>query len=244
MFKVLISTDREFNDFSLLEKQLNFLLSNKSSENIEIISNHSSLSETYSKQYKLCLSHYNQIDGVDACICFWNGSNKDTKLIIDTAKQHHIPLRVIYYGFSVNVVQGDLFENSKGVHLAHCISSDAGVDPRAMTQGIAYEFIKRFDMKRKIVEYSNGQYLNIGEAILIDNTFNLITKDYYYNKPTYDSLRLSLISLKKQCISNGITELCIPKIGSGLDKLSFNKVLNIIKEVFETSNITITVYYI
>ena len=48
--------------------------------------------------------------------------------------------------------------------------------------------------------------------------------------------------MKDLCDRNKVTELALPKIGCGLDLLDWKLVSRIIDEVFENSNIKLTVY--
>lgn len=136
--------------------------------------------------------------------------------------------------------QIDLFSISNDYYLAQCISADL-----KMGTGIAMEFNRRFDMKNKITELypdgyldSNGNYERVG-CVLIDNVFNLITKKKYWDKPTYDTIRDALYSMRDICINNEICKVAMPAIGCGLDRLQLSKVREIIKKVFEYNNIEI-----
>lgn len=136
----------------------------------------------------------------------------------------------------------DLFLVPEDYYLAHCISADFG-----MGKGIVVEFNKRYDMKNRLTKkYPN--YLAkwqregyLGDCILEGNTFNLITKERYWNKPTYDSLETSLISMGLICVQKGIKKVAMPTIGAGLDRLDFEKVKEIIFEVFKNVDIEILV---
>lgn len=136
---------------------------------------------------------------------------------------------------------GDLFSASQEYYLAHCISGDY-----ALGAGIAKIFNKVYDMKVKLLKnypIEDGMvYGHVGEALLIDNVFNLVTKARYFHKPTYDSLHATLIEMKKQCEELGISKLAMPRIGSGLDKLDWVKVEDMIKDVFGDMDIEIVVY--
>lgn len=134
----------------------------------------------------------------------------------------------------------DLFSVPDEYYLAHCISEDF-----ALGAGIALEFNKRFDMKRKLKEgfpdfadYMN-HYRIQGECILVDRILNLVTKQKYYHKPTYKSMRQALNAMKIVCVANNIKKVAMPKIGAGLDRLSWDKVSKIIKEVFDDTDIEI-----
>ena len=93
----------------------------------------------------------------------------------------------------------DLFTVSKDYMLVHCISADF-----AMGAGIAVEFTK-FGVKRTL--QTNDIYTAIKDKVgccFITNATNweaecnLVTKEKYWQKPTYDSLRKSLESLRSQ----------------------------------------------
>lgn len=136
----------------------------------------------------------------------------------------------------------DLFAVSDEYYLVHCISADF-----ALGAGIAVEFNKRFDMRRKLIsrypEYSQymKQYRIQGGCILIDRVFNLVTKERYFQKPTYKSLRQALTVMKKQCVSQGIYKIAMPKIGCGLDRLQWEKVSKIVQEIFNDTDMEIVV---
>lgn len=136
----------------------------------------------------------------------------------------------------------DLFTVPEEYYLAHCISSDFG-----MGKGIVIEFNKRFDMKRKLQskypDYVNEWHHNnwCGDCILDGRVLNLITKERYFHKPTYDSLKSALLVCWSECLHNDIKKIAMPIIGCGLDRLQWNKVSEIIKDVFKDTDIEILV---
>ena len=71
---------------------------------------------------------------------------------------------------------------------------------------------------------------------------NLITKQYAYGKPTYETLRQSLENLKCFCEKFQYSHLAMPAIGCGLDRLEWSKVSKMIKDVFNDTSVSITVY--
>lgn len=136
----------------------------------------------------------------------------------------------------------DLFTVPEEYYLAHCISADFG-----MGKGIVIEFNKRFDMKRKL-QKTYPDYLNqwthkkmIGDCIQQDRVFNLITKERYYQKPTYKSLTIALKEMKDLCNEIHVVKIAMPIIGCGLDRLQWDKVSEIIKDIFKDTNIEILV---
>lgn len=136
----------------------------------------------------------------------------------------------------------DLFTVSDEYYLAHCISADF-----ALGAGIALEFDKRFGMRRKLLS-GYPQYLQYimlyriqGECILIDRVFNLVTKERYFQKPTYRSVKQALMMMKKLCVAKNINKIAMPLIGCGLDRLQWEKVSEIVQEVFKDIDIEIVV---
>jgi len=112
---------------------------------------------------------------------------------------------------------------------AHCISLDC-----KMGAGIALPIKKKFnlsslDAKIKSIDIS----VPIGTAIYHNGVYNLITKKKYHGKPTYDTLTKALVSMLIHMEQEGIYKIVMPKIGSGLDRLQWPRVREIIHEVFE-----------
>lgn len=136
----------------------------------------------------------------------------------------------------------DLFAVPEEYYLAHCISADFG-----MGRGIVVEFNRRFDMKRKLQSkypnYVNDWHHNnwCGDCILEDRVLNLITKERYFHKPTYDSITSALLICRLECVENNIQKIAMPIIGCGLDRLQWDRVSEIIKAVFRDTEIEILV---
>lgn len=134
----------------------------------------------------------------------------------------------------------DLFTVPQGYYLAHCISGDY-----ALGAGIAKQFVEVYNMRFKLHKNfpipDGEKFANVGSALLIDNVFNLVTKARCFHKPTYDSLYETLIDMREQCEELDITKLAIPYIGCGLDKLQWDKVSDVIEDVFEDTDIEILV---
>lgn len=133
--------------------------------------------------------------------------------------------------------KGDLFTCAESHSLAHCISADI-----AMGKGIAVLFKRKFGGVQEL--RAQGQkpgglaVLKRGERYI----YYLVTKEKYWNKPTYDSLKSSLLAMKKHSMVNKVKCICMPKIGCGLDMLKWDKVKDILNDVFKDQDITIIVY--
>lgn len=144
----------------------------------------------------------------------------------------------------------DLFGTDKNYALVHCISSDF-----AMGAGIAVAFT-RMGVKAQLERLyqknfweGDGYCLFTAPVQIIYNqpvkriTFNLVTKQRCFHKPTYDTLKQALLDLKKQCMENQIKRLAMPKIGCGLDRLAWDKVSAMIQEIFADTDFEILVCY-
>lgn len=138
-------------------------------------------------------------------------------------------------------VNGDLFNAPQGCYLAHCISGDY-----TLGAGIAKKFNEVYDMGYKLHKNfpipTGERCANVGNALLVDNVFNLVTKPCYYHKPTYETLYDTICDMKEQCEDLDVKRIAMPLIGCGLDKLDWGQVKETIKEVFDGMDIEITVY--
>lgn len=128
----------------------------------------------------------------------------------------------------IEIVNQDLFQVEQGYYLAHCISADF-----SLGAGIAKQFNEKYNMKHKLKNlYYDYEFKNEGNALLVDNVFNLVTKNRCYDKPTYDTLAESLAEMREQMEDLEITKLAMPKIGCGLDRLAWDQVYQIIEDIF------------
>ena len=160
-------------------------------------------------------------------------------------------------------IQGDLFTADKDAILVHCISQDC-----KMGAGIAKRFTE-IGIKDELLMYrvNKTPWKNTGYVFVTRSdkcpwkVANLITKEKYYNKPTYDTLYEALCDLREMYdrlkylhddykahnmpLQVSVpTVIAMPRIGCGLDKLEWSRVKQIIIEVFEDTDLTIEVYYL
>lgn len=159
-------------------------------------------------------------------------------------------------------IQGDLFTADKKAILVHCISQDC-----KMGAGIAKKFAEMGVKEQLLLYHVNDRPWKGSGYIFVTprdkcpwKVANLITKDKYYNKPTYDTLSQALHHLKAWYLnekrvhdlvtSDGTpfealpTTIAMPRIGCGLDKLEWIRVKQIIQDIFEDTDLTIEVYYL
>lgn len=134
----------------------------------------------------------------------------------------------------------DLFTVPQGYYLAHCISGDY-----SLGAGIAKQFVENYNMRFKLHKNfpipDGEKFANVGQALLVDNVFNLVTKARVFHKPTYESLYDTLLDMRVQCENLDISRLAIPLLGCGLDRLNWEQVKDIIEDVFDSTDIEILV---
>lgn len=131
---------------------------------------------------------------------------------------------------------GDLFSSTDSK--AHAISADC-----RLGKGIALEFRRLYGQVHNI----KHQRKTVGEVAYFQHKpgeyiFNLVTKEKYWHKPTYDTLKTCLEELALICDSLTLKNLSLPRIGCGLDCLEYTRVREIIKEVFRSKDMIIRVY--
>lgn len=130
----------------------------------------------------------------------------------------------------------DLFTVDDTYYLAHCISADY-----ALGAGIAAEFQRRFRLREVLQRVGDHTFPAV---YLVGRVFNLVTKDRYFHKPTYDSLKSCLEQMKLLCVQNGVKCLAMPRIGCGLDRLRWERVREIICEVYCDTDIELLICYL
>ena len=74
--------------------------------------------------------------------------------------------------------------------------------------------------------------------------YNLVTKEKYSDSPTYNNLKLTLEKMRDHALEHNVKAINMPKIGCGLDKLNWDAVRTMVKNVFLETDIKISVYYL
>ena len=141
---------------------------------------------------------------------------------------------------TITEINLNLFHVPQGFYLAHCISGDY-----ALGAGIAKDFDNIYDMRFKLHKkypiHDGKKFANVGRALLVDNVFNLVTKPLYFHKPRYNDLENALIDMQAECEMQHIKKLAMPRIGCGLDRLSWERVKELIEKVFADADIDIVI---
>ena len=145
-------------------------------------------------------------------------------------------------------VNSRLSEGKEPYCLAHCISADFG-----MFGGVVVGFNERWDMKNRLLEkYEDYQHvfrmkggLALPEEVidhdLTTTVYNLVNKPTVSSHPTYRSLEDSLNAMREHMWIHGHKRLAIPTIGCGIDGLEWDKVKDLIEQVFSNLDVEIKV---
>nr|WPR17978.1 MAG: RNA-dependent RNA polymerase [Crogonang virus 134] len=137
----------------------------------------------------------------------------------------------------IRFVEGNVFDAPDTVSLVHCVAQDM-----KMSAGIAVEFKKRFkgieDLRALNTELGSVAVLAVNNRYI----YNLVTKRVSSHKPTIETLKSSLKKMADHVKEHQVTQLAMPMIASGLDKLDWDAVLEVIKETFYHVDVDITIY--
>jgi len=135
-------------------------------------------------------------------------------------------------------LNGDLFYGTSKKPeeaLLHCVSRDF-----YMGRGIAVEFGYRFGGAEQLY----AQNKTVGQAAVIRYEqrwiYYLVTKEHYYVKSTYDIIEQALKDANQHMEENNVTSVSMPQIGSGLDKLQWIHVRDLIlRHLANRRNVTV-----
>ena len=131
---------------------------------------------------------------------------------------------------------GNLFDTHDS--FGHCVSADF-----KMSAGIARKIRRNYPCTyptgwNHITNPLWPQWLPESKRYI----YHLVTKQKFYQKPTYGTLRASLERMRSHAEQHHVYKISLPCIGSGLDKLEWEQVRQLIQEVFRTSPVHITVF--
>lgn len=134
-------------------------------------------------------------------------------------------------------ITGDLFSDRSSDAIAHCVS-----ECLTMNRGIALQFRKKFNnidnltlQKKRVIEIA---FIKTEKQWLL----YLITKNHYYEKPTYVNIFTTLQNLRTFCLEQQIKKLVLPKICAGQDGKEWPIISNMLRFIFRNTCITISIY--
>lgn len=150
----------------------------------------------------------------------------------------------------LEVIVKDLLTMPKEYVIAHNIDAHEV----ALGAGVAKALADKFpDLRKKCQEYANENFNAVGLVYRYTNgeyvVYNMYTKAHVWynamNKMTVEeyleNAKTCLNLLKEEMIRNNEKYLAIPKIGCGLDRCRWADMEDLIRLVFEDTDIEITV---
>ena len=131
--------------------------------------------------------------------------------------------------------RGDLFEATSA--LGHCISKDI-----KMSRGIALEFRNRFGGIQELLD----QGPQVGGIVTLRRgrqvIYYLVTKSRFFQKPSIQTLRSSLLAMRRHMLAHGIPTVALPRVGAGIDRLPWPEVEGVLYEIFGNSQVNAIVH--
>ncbi len=143
---------------------------------------------------------------------------------------------------TIQYLEGYLLDTKDSVAIS--MSTDC-----AMQVGLPADMRKHFGHE----DYIFNQKCQVGQVAVLppaktqtkkvnQHAYFLMTKVRYFNKPTLNDVERCMMNMAKHAQLNGVRRISIPRIGCGMDRLSWKKVYAIIDTVFRKTDIMITVY--
>ena len=139
----------------------------------------------------------------------------------------------IVYGSEDSIIQ-------KPNSIGHCISADA-----KMSKGFA-DFLSHkipgLHTTCKKAKLLIGQVLPFWDSTSRRYNYNLVTKERFSDKPNLTTFLTTLEAMKTHAAMYGVSTIAIPNIGCGLDQMTWQEVVKLLRNVFAYSDIHVVVY--
>lgn len=129
-----------------------------------------------------------------------------------------------------------------GCALAHAVSADL-----AMGRGFALDVRRIFGD----VTTLKAQKPTVGGIVSYTKSYkggdhmiyHLVTKPVFFGKPSTQTIEQALVSLKRALHRDGITNVVMPRIGCGLDRMEWKTVRGMLVRLFgDDDKVTVRVY--
>ncbi|XP_026291818.2 ADP-ribose glycohydrolase OARD1-like [Frankliniella occidentalis] len=133
--------------------------------------------------------------------------------------------------------KGNILKAAENYSIAHCVGKDL-----LLSDGIARNIKETFSLEETINEMKEDP-IEVGDILPIQQDknyiLNIVTKELSRDKPTWNNFKKSIKRLPEICSDLGISKICMPRIGSGLDGLNWPKVLKLLEGIFENEDIEV-----
>ena len=151
--------------------------------------------------------------------------------------------------FNLEYITGDIFSAPIFYTLLHTTYAESEGNAVGLTKDIINIFNLKEDLKDELdyllnvadyyVDYEdvNGDIITYSHK----NVITLVTKRCRFDKVSYETIKRGLRKVKKHMESNNLHYLAMPCICCGYEKLQWEKIEELIKEVFSDCKIPITI---
>ena len=72
--------------------------------------------------------------------------------------------------------------------------------------------------------------------------YNLVTKERFCDKPNLPTLSRTLEAMKIHASTDGVSTIAIPKLGRGLDRMNWQEVVKLLRDIFAYADVQFIVY--
>lgn len=177
------------------------------------------------------------------------GSAVNRKWYIQASNVKHIDSTPIKSNFTLEIVGGDILTAPINYTLLYTIYAESEGNAVGLTKAIIDTFDIKEDLKDELEYllsvadfYGDSDDLN-GDIITYNykNVVTLVSKRKRHDTVSYDTIKRGLKKLKKHMENNNLHYLAMPAICCGRENLEWDKVKEIIKEVFSDCEIPITI---
>ena len=72
--------------------------------------------------------------------------------------------------------------------------------------------------------------------------YNLVTKEKFCDKPNLSRLSKTLEAMKIHASMNSVSTVAIPKLGCGLDRMNWQEVVKLLRDIFAYADVQLVVY--
>lgn len=161
----------------------------------------------------------------------WDTIDDDLFTYPKTYKEFYDKHKDKLNGYNTKILGCDIVDNLLNApiyyHIAHCV--DANLTFAKGTANIINAF---YNMREKIFKSYAPNRIQVGEALLVDNVFNLLTNQNRYDKVVMDNLYHCVVEMAETCKALNIKYLAMPHIGCGYNKLQWENVKEMIELIF------------
>ena len=143
--------------------------------------------------------------------------------------------------FLYKEIKCDVFNLSEKYFIVQSVSKDGsmGINKKGVILPcFATEVLKRYPDTKTLFLNKNP---SMPDVIQTNRVFNLVTKNNYWDKPNYSDVRKALVLLREKLKKENIEYIGMPKIESGMNKLEWQKIKDIIIDIFKETNIKIII---